>query len=139
MGQVPNVRYRLILAVITFIVVLMAGYGADFVLLRHPGWIIVDDVALALIAAFVVYQYERERSRLLSEKLRVIREMNAFVRNELQILYASLERLDGERVRTIEHSVERIDWALRELLPGGHIPASSQAGPDNVHSISKKP
>ena len=34
----------------------------------------------------------------------------------------TVEHLDPGRVRTIEHSVERIDWALRELLPGGHVP-----------------
>jgi hypothetical protein len=46
----------------------------------------MDDLILAVLAALVVYQYEREPSRLLAEKLRVIREMNAYVRNELQIL-----------------------------------------------------
>lgn len=101
---------------------LLLGYGADVVLVRHPTWIFIDDLILAALAGLVVYQYERERSRLLAEKLRVIREMNAYVRNELQILYASLEHLDAGRVRAIENSVERIDWALRELLPGGHLP-----------------
>jgi hypothetical protein len=58
-----------------------------------------------------------ERSRFFAEKLRVIREMN-FVRNELQILYASQEHPHNTRVNTIERGVERIDSALRELLPG---------------------
>ena len=71
-----------------------------------------------LLLGVVVFQYERERTRFLSEKLRVIREVNAFVRNELQILNASVEHLDRPRVSTIESSVARIDWALRELLPG---------------------
>jgi len=122
MSSDPNARHRLLVASITFFAVLLFGYGADVVLVRHPTWIFIDDVILAVLAALVVYQYERERSRLLAEKLRVIREMNAYVRNELQILYASLEHLDASRVRTIEHSVAHIDWALRELLPGGHVP-----------------
>ena len=122
MSDVPNARQRLLIASVTFFTVLILGYGADAVLVRHPSWIFIDDLILAILAALVVYQYERERSRLLAEKLRVIREMNAYVRNELQILYASLEHLDPGRVRTMEHSVERIDWALRELLPGGHVP-----------------
>lgn len=79
---------------------------------------LIDDFILALAAGVLVFQYERERTRFLSEKLRVIREMNAFVRNELQILNASVEHLDRARVSTIESSVGRIDWALRELLPG---------------------
>jgi hypothetical protein len=111
-----------LIASVTLFAVLVLGCGADAVLVRHPAWMYVDDLILAVLAALVVYQYERERSRLLAEKLRVIGEMNAYVRNELQILYASLEHLDTGRVRTIEHSIERIDWALRELLPGGHVP-----------------
>src|ERR1035438_1121504 len=67
----------------------------------------------------LVFLYERERSRLLSEKVRVIRELNAYVRNELQVLYACLERPEQAHVSTVERCVERIDWALRELLPGG--------------------
>jgi hypothetical protein len=122
MSDVPNARHRLLIASVTFFAVLLLGYGADVVLVRHPTWIFIDDLILAALAGIVVYQYERERSRLLAEKLRVIREMNAYVRNELQILYASLEHLDAGRVRAIENSVERIDWALRELLPGGHLP-----------------
>lgn len=131
MSDVPNARHRLLIASIAFFAVLVLGYGADAVLVRHPTWIFVDDLLLAILVALVVYQYERERSRLLAEKLRVIREMNAYVRNELQILYASLEHLDAGRVRTIEHSVERIDWALRELLPGRHVsemPSASSIG-----------
>lgn len=83
---------------------------------------IADDLILAIVAAIVVYRYEKERGRLLSERLRVIREMNAFVRNELQILYASLEGSDKTRAQALERGVERIDWALRELLPGGRGP-----------------
>ena len=68
-----------------------------------------------------MYTYERQRSRLLSEKLRVIRDMNAFIRNELQVLYATLNAPEKSRIPAVERSVERIDWALRELLPGGMI------------------
>jgi hypothetical protein len=73
---------------------------------------------MAVFSALLVYRYERERSLFLEEKLRVIRDMNAFVRNELQVLYASLEHPKEQSMQTIERSVERIDWALRELLPG---------------------
>ena len=86
MSDVPNARHRLLIASVTFFAVLVLGCGADAVLVRHPTWMYVDDLILAVLAAVVVYQYERERSRVLAEKLRVIREMNAYVRNELQIL-----------------------------------------------------
>jgi hypothetical protein len=118
MNSIPSIRQNSLIAAVAFLLVLLVGYLADVVLFRHPNWILVDDVILAVAAGLVVFRYERERSHFLEEKLRVIREMNAFVRNEPQILYASLEHPDKTRVNTIERSVERIDWALRELLPG---------------------
>ena len=133
MSTVPSTRQHLFLAGLAFSLVLIVGYGADFVVLRHPEWMIADALILAVAVAIVVYRYERERSRFLSEKLRVIRDMNAFVRNELQILYASLEHAEKARVPAMERSVERIDWALRELLPGGTAPA-----PSSVEQISER-
>jgi hypothetical protein len=121
MNSIPSIRQNSLIAAVAFLLVLLVGYLADVVLFRHPNWILVDDVILAVAAGLVVFRYERERSHFLEEKLRVIREMNAFVRNELQILYASLEHPDKTRVNTIERSVERIDWALRELLPGKEV------------------
>lgn len=119
MSTAPSVRYRILLSGCAFFLVLIVGYGSDLVLTRHPAWMIADDLIVGIAAALVVFHYEKERSRFFSEKLRVIRDMNAFVRNELQILYASLERPEQTRVTAIERGVERIDWALRELLPGG--------------------
>jgi hypothetical protein len=121
MNSIPSIRQNSLIAAVAFLLVLLVSYLADVVLFRHPNWILVDDVILAVAAGLVVFRYERERSHFLEEKLRVIREMNAFVRNELQILYASLEHPDKTRVNTIERSVERIDWALRELLPGKEV------------------
>jgi hypothetical protein len=118
MGAIPSLQNRILLASLAFSLVLIVGYGADLVLVQRPTWMFADDLVLALGAAVVVFYYERERSRSLSERLRVIRDMNSFVRNELQILYACLENPGKTRVSTIERSVERIDWALRELLPG---------------------
>ncbi len=119
MSTISSARHSLVFAGLTFCLFLIVGYISDLILLRHPGWMIADDMIMAVAAAVVVLLYERERGRLLAEKLRVVREMNSFVRNELQILYASTEHLDKARVSAIENSVERIDWALRELLPGG--------------------
>ena len=88
MNGIP-IRQNSLVAAVAFTLVLLVGYLADVVLFRHPSWMLVDEVILAVAAGFVVFRYERERSRFLGEKLRVSREMNAFVRNELQILYAS--------------------------------------------------
>ena len=121
MSVQPSFRQSFFLAGLAFLLFLAFGYFSDLILLRHRAWLVADDIILALAAATVVFFYERERSRILSERLRVIRDMNSFVRNELQILYSCLGDGEKTRVSTIERSVERIDWALRELLPGTHV------------------
>ncbi len=131
MRRLPSLRHNLFVAGLAFILVLIVGFGADLLQIRHPNWMVADDIILAVGAGIVVFHYEKERSRFLSEKLRVIRDMNAFVRNELQILNASVEQPGKTRVTTIERSVERIDWALRELLPG------KEAAPKPVESGSR--
>lgn len=106
------------LAGLTIVLFLVFGYVSDLILLRHRGWMIPLDLVLAAAAGVVVFLYERQLRSVLSERLRVIRDMNSFVRNELQVLYAAIEQPDKTRISTLERSVERIDWALRELLPG---------------------
>ena len=122
MSTIPSTKQRIFLAVFAFLVVLVVGYASDATIHRHPKWKLADEIGLGVAAALVVYAYERQRSRMLAEKVRVIRDMNAFVRNELQVLYATLNAPEKSRVPAVERSVERIDWALRELLPGGLIP-----------------
>ena len=67
----------------------------------------------------------------------MIREMN-FVRNELQILYASQEHPHNTRVNTIERGVERIDWALRELLPGREMASKEKQPVKSVNERTKR-
>jgi hypothetical protein len=62
---------------------------------------------MAFAAAVVVFLYDRERSRFLSDKLRVIRDMNSLVRDELQVLYACIDDPEKTRISTAKHSVER--------------------------------
>jgi len=125
---------------VAFFIVLCVGYASDLTLNHHPSWRLADEIGLGVAAALVVYAYERQRSRLLAEKVRVIREMNAFVRNELQILYATMNAPEKSRVPAVERSVERIDWALRELLPGGargEVPASAGDKHETVESVRR--
>jgi len=126
MSTVPSFRHSFFLAGLTFFGFLIFGYFSDLIVVRHASWIIGDDLIMAGAAGVVVFLYERERSRFLSEKLRVIRDMNSFVRNELQVLYACLDNPEKTRVSAAERSVERIDWALREMLPGGHSLADTR-------------
>ncbi len=138
MSTIPSGRQSFFLAALASLFVLIVSFVTDLVSRRYPSWMIADDVILAIVAAIVVYRYEKERSRFFSERLRVIREMNAFVRNELQLLYAALASPEKTRVQAVERGVERIDWALRELLPGGRVSARFGGDEkDDVESIER--
>ncbi len=63
--------------------------------------------------------------------------MNSFVRNELQVLYACIDDPEKTRIATAKHSVERMDWALREMLPGGHSLADAPLDEFGEHSGGK--
>src|SRR5438270_10725907 len=82
-----------------------------------PLWI--DNIAAALLLGLVVFLYERRRERELIKRLRVIELMNHHVRNALQpVMYISYSQDQQQQLNTIRNAVNRIDWALREILPG---------------------
>ena len=82
------------------------------------GWLrIVDDLLGGLIAGSIFYLYERHRLRRLRQRLHVIDLMNHHIRNALQpLMFMTYEH--RTQMRTVEGCVRRIDWALREVLPG---------------------
>ena len=78
-----------------------------------------DDICGAVIAALLVYRYEHTRSQHLRDKLKTIELMNHHVRNALQVITDSVYiHGHGQRVKEMENSIQRINWALREILPG---------------------
>jgi two-component sensor histidine kinase len=59
-------------------------------------------------------------------KLEVIRLMNHHVRNSLQVIsFAALAPQQKELASEIRDAVQRIEWALREVLPGQREDISS--------------
>lgn len=79
----------------------------------------VDDLAAGISAGLVVLFYERWRQRELDAKLRTIRLMNHHVRNALQVISATSPGVDGsDQQERVRDAVNRIEWALREVLPG---------------------
>jgi hypothetical protein len=80
---------------------------------------IADDVLGGLLAGVLVYFYERHRRRLVTEKLRVIDLMNHHIRNALQpVVFVAHESESTAHAKIVAECVNRIDWALREILPG---------------------
>jgi len=128
----PRSQNLLIFTVIALVVGAI-GIGFDQLLVKE-GVRRLDIMALSNgltgIAAGLLYfqitRVERERRAATQERLRTIAEMNHHIRNALQVIaYANLTSDKVESVELIRRSVERIEWALREVLPG-HMTREAQ-------------
>jgi hypothetical protein len=78
----------------------------------------VDDVVLGLLAGLMAFAYEHRRSREVRQKLAVISSMNHHVRNALQTISYVPYTEQAKQMLLIQQSVNRIQWALKEILPG---------------------
>ena len=96
----------------------------------------LDDTLLGMFAAFLVFflqlHHERELRRQ-QQCAAVIDNMNHHIRNALQVIVyrATLDAQYGAELKDINKAIERIDWALREILPeinrAGLDPAGSSS------------
>jgi hypothetical protein len=83
--------------------------------------IYLDDLVLGVLAGLMAFAYEHRRSRDLRQKLAVISAMNHHVRNALQTISYVPYTEQAKQMLLIQQSVNRIQWALKEVLPGeGH-------------------
>jgi len=80
--------------------------------------IYVDDLVLGIVAGLVVFAYEQRQHKALEEKIAVIAAMNHHVRNALQAISYAPYTEQAKQLQLIEQAVSRIQWALREVLPG---------------------
>lgn len=80
---------------------------------------LLDEFLLAVFTGALVwvieFSHQRDENRL-NEKLRTIELMNHHVRNALQTIIDSAY-IHGH-LDDVQTSVDRIAWALREILPG---------------------
>jgi hypothetical protein len=133
-------RVRLIaLCIGVVLLVWIVGFGFDRLLAKdgvtRNDILLTSNALTGIVAGFLFYSLtnsQRLRRKLVRERLRTIAEMNHHIRNSLQVItYATAADTD-ESVELIRDSVERIEWALREVLPG-HVPAPA-AAPEAQHS-----
>ena len=92
--------------------------------------IYVDDLVLGVVAGLVVFAYEQRRYKAMREKIATISAMNHHVRNALQAISYAPYTEQAKQIELIQQSVSRIQWALREVLPGAVDPQSRVPGPD---------
>jgi hypothetical protein len=117
------------LALLTFSIFLLvtaSGYGFDRMLNRDgvnrkviTG---ASNVLTGLVVAGLFLELTRNvqnRRRLVQARLEVIADMNHHIRNALQVLsYASVTHGGEKETEMMRDSIDRIEWALREVLPG---------------------
>ena len=117
--------------VLTFtviIVVSVIGVILDRILMREGvprlGMLIVSNSITGLFAGGLFYQMAREEKihrELIQARMETIAELNHHIRNALQVIrfWGAQQRpsLDAMQLQLINDSVDRIEWALREVLP----------------------
>ena len=86
--------------------------------------LILSNSITGLFAGVLFYQLAREERahrELMRARMKTIAELNHHIRNALQVikLLGSQQRpaLDAMQLQLINDSVDRIEWALREVLP----------------------
>ncbi len=81
----------------------------------------VSDALAGVVAGLLVWRLmalQADRQRRTDERLRIISDMNHHVRNALQVISYSVKTSRGQQeLDEITASVDRIQWALREVLP----------------------
>ena len=126
LGEIsPSKTLLLTFAII--IIVGAAGIFFDRLLIREGvsrlDLMIASNALTGCVAGIVLLQIirrERERRALIRERLQIVSEMNHHIRNALQVISFIVSReKDQETVEMVRSSVDRIQWALKEVLPGG--------------------
>jgi hypothetical protein len=76
-----------------------------------------------------VARHEKARRDQLQERMQTVAELNHHIRNALQVIKLCGTQpessLDGRQLQLIKESADRIEWALREVLP--KYPADEKA------------
>lgn len=119
-------------AVLVIVTVAVLGYLSDLLVLSfhpQPLFAIVDAIVLGVLSGTIAWVYQRRQNRYLAQRLEVIADMNHHVRNDLQVIqYSAYMTKDKEHIQRIEHSLGRIDWALREVLTGKQLRSGTERG-----------
>ncbi len=122
-ARVSKTKLRLISAGV-FLFVFLVNLVLDFVVARVAGsstiGYVVSDAVAALVATLLLLRsitLHNERREAVRRQLYMVAEMNHHVRNALDAIRMSAELTrDREAINIISDEVNRIQWALREVL-----------------------
>jgi hypothetical protein len=116
------------LFLVVTLVVAAIGFFFDNLIVKEGlpriAMLILSNTITGLFAAGLFYQVireERANRELVRARMKTIAELNHHIRNALQVIkfLGAQQRssLDAMQLQLINDSVDRIEWALREVLP----------------------
>ncbi len=122
----PSWRRLAVISLMFALFVFCSSLVLDYILLVHRdspvATVEVSDALAALLAGILFYKIldgGRRRRKLILRRLETIDQMNHHIRNALQVIsftvHANQEH--AKEVANIDRAVNRIQWALREILP----------------------
>jgi two-component sensor histidine kinase len=134
-------RHSGLLSLAVVIVVSALGIVFDRLLLKEGlprlDMLIFSNGLTGLFAGGLFFQMAREARAgraLMEERMKTIAELNHHIRNALQVikfLGGQKSGLDAVQLQLINDSADRIEWALREVLPRysvGPVPVLKEEG-----------
>jgi hypothetical protein len=136
-----------LLSLLVVVIVSLIGIILDRLLLKEGlprlDMIIFSNGLTGLLAGGLFWQMAREAKAsrdLVAERMKTIAELNHHIRNALQVIKflggQKRSGLDDVQLQLINDSVDRIEWALREVLPRYPIGAiSTPAHDEHIDAI----
>ena len=136
-----------LLALLVVVIVSLIGIVLDRLLLKEGlprlEMLVFSNGLTGLFAGGMFWQMAREAKasrELVAERMKTIAELNHHIRNALQVIkfLGGQKRtgLDAVQLQLINDSADRIEWALREVLPRYPIGAAiTPAQPEQVKAI----
>jgi len=87
---------------------------------RHQERLLAEVLSAFIVSCLIakLANINRRQQRLTMARMQVIAEMNHHIRNALTSISLSAYATENQQlIRVISEGVDRIDWALREILP----------------------
>jgi hypothetical protein len=117
-----------LVSLLVAMVVSLIGIVLDWLLVREGlprlDMLIFSNGLTGLFAGGLFWQMAREAKAsrdLVAERMKTIAELNHHIRNALQVIkFLGMQKrsgFDAVQLQLINDSVDRIEWALREVLP----------------------
>jgi len=140
-----------LVSLLVVVIVSLIGILLDWLLVKEGlprlDMLIFSNGLTGLFAGGLFWQMAREAKAsrdLVAERMKTIAELNHHIRNALQVIkflgVQNSSSLDAVQLQLVNDSVDRIEWALREVLPRypiGNITTPVQDKQiDAIHPIS---